>query len=502
MLAGTVPKPSVCAGCKGRVDSTTAVVCCFATRSFCNPQDPHAPPLRACGIAYHPTCIRVGEPFRSRHKDDTGLRYPAAAALPGFVCEACTVRAILGRELTHTPDDRHLLCLERMQLIDAAHSWAPSTVQVYHSGIRRIQRFEQRHRVVALPKPHLVSPPISSAIPLMWSLQDYALQQPRGAHPSSGDRMKYNTVRALRSAASFYYEGLMLLQHPASALRDSHSNRPRLSTGRVPSDHLGFTHMAAGMARRLGTSSQPSKALRFEHVEWNQDFRATQYTRALDPYQRYEIAAAAVVELFSWLGWLRGGEVFGMELEAVHPVPPEDGPAHGLPLGIGFLSLLLAEATKSSPTVQADVILAWLTSGGMQPGLWYARLLTSLDELGWLNEGPLFRHRDGTLWDSHFFRHAHVYPLLQLQRAAGDPILSQCTNQRGHTIENLYYSMHMYRRGGRTHVERGHARCRRKASPLEVTEHGRWRKKVAPDMAAHYNEWEVPERIKLTLLCM
>lgn len=502
MLAGTVPKPSMCAGCKGRLDSSKALECCFAIRPFDNPQDPHSSPLRACGVAYHPDCISVGEPFRSRHSDGRGLKYPDAAALPGFVCEACTVRAMLGRELALTDNDQHLLRLERMRMIDAAHAWAPSTTQTYRAGVRRICKFEAHFGITALRRPTLDAPPTDPAIALMWSIQDYAIKRPRGTHPASGDQMKYNTVRALRSAASYYYEGLLLLEHPESCLRDPTSNRPRLSPGRLPSDHLGFTHMASGMARRMGTSTRPSKALRYEHIKWNLAFRDKQWRDAHDAHARYETSAAACVEIFSWLGWLRGGEVFGLDGDSVLKVTPDQGISHGLPRGVGYLALVLAESTKSSPTVQADVILAWLTAGNIQAGLWFERLERDLAALGWLDEGPLFRHRDGTVWDSHYFRHTHLYPLLQLQRAEGDPILSQCTNMEGNTIENLYYSMHMYRRGGRTQVTRAHEAFRRKATPLEVTEHGRWRINAAQNMPAHYNEWEVPERIRITMLCM
>jgi hypothetical protein len=41
-----------------------------------------------------------------------------------FICEACTVRAVLGRDLTWTSIDMQPLMLERMRLIDMAHTWA------------------------------------------------------------------------------------------------------------------------------------------------------------------------------------------------------------------------------------------------------------------------------------------------------------------------------------------------------------------------------------------
>ena len=209
-----------------------------------------------------------------------------------------------------------------------------------------------------------------------------------------------------------------------------------------------FFYLRILLLKKKLLSCRPSKALRYEHVQWNLSFRDHQWHQAKDALAQYEVSAAACVEIFSWLGWLRGGEVFGLDFDSVLLVPPAQGPSHGLPRGVGYLALVLAESTKSSPTLQADVILAWMTAGGIPAGRWFTRLEHVLAALGWNDSGPLFRHRDGSTWDSYYFRHTHLYPLLQLQRAAGDPTLSLCSNTKGNTIEELYYSMHMYRRGG------------------------------------------------------
>ena len=34
----------------------------------------------------------------------------------------------------------------------------------------------------------------------------------------------------------------------------------------------------------------------------------------------------------------------------------------------------------------------------------------------------VFRHDDGTVWTSHFYRTSHLLPLLHLQRMEGDPL--------------------------------------------------------------------------------
>jgi hypothetical protein len=83
-----------------------------------------------CENQYHPECIKVGKPFNTRLVRATlGLQYrPAMNRFP-FICEACIVRVLLGRDLTWTSGDMQLLVLERMRLIDMAHAWASSTLQ-------------------------------------------------------------------------------------------------------------------------------------------------------------------------------------------------------------------------------------------------------------------------------------------------------------------------------------------------------------------------------------
>jgi len=172
MQSGIVPNPCMCTGCEKRLDNTTAVVCGFLVvrspilKIF-------LPRLfeRAALAAYHPKCIRVGEPFRTHHDNGVGLQYPAVATAPGFMCEACIMRAMLGRELTLTTADHRLLCLERMRLIDAAHAWAPSTVKTYQTRLHQIQCFERAYQVMALQRLCLVQP--SPAIAVMWAMQEY-----------------------------------------------------------------------------------------------------------------------------------------------------------------------------------------------------------------------------------------------------------------------------------------------------------------------------------------
>jgi hypothetical protein len=100
-------------------------------------------PLQACRTRYHPGCIRIGLPFQTRLPKDRGLFCPPdLASLRHFVCEACTVRAVLGRELSNLASDVALLMLDRARLVDFTNHWSENTVKTYQSKYRILQEFE------------------------------------------------------------------------------------------------------------------------------------------------------------------------------------------------------------------------------------------------------------------------------------------------------------------------------------------------------------------------
>ena len=71
--------------------------------------------FRPCKVIYHATCIKVGSPFTSRHfgRGTNGLQYPPCATNLPFICELCTTRTQIGRELDPLlPSDLQLLQLE------------------------------------------------------------------------------------------------------------------------------------------------------------------------------------------------------------------------------------------------------------------------------------------------------------------------------------------------------------------------------------------------------
>ena len=119
---GSKPKLPVCSGCQTPIDKGSRMhKCLFHSQGF----NLKGKTFQPCNVMYHAKCIKVGPPFRTRHygKGTNGLQYPPCATNLPFICELCTTRTHLGRELDpHMVSDTTLLCLERMRMIDAAHA--------------------------------------------------------------------------------------------------------------------------------------------------------------------------------------------------------------------------------------------------------------------------------------------------------------------------------------------------------------------------------------------
>jgi hypothetical protein len=167
-------------GCsKAFTKRAPAIHCCDFRRSgflFLNGRTR----ARPCGVAYHAGCVRVGEPFRTRLADSKGLTLPHHVPMPHFVCEACQVRAELGRELHRLVPDLCLLMLERMRMIDNLSFWAKQMLQKYGPYLRYLYRFGRHFGVRPLQPSPLATPPCSPAVSLQWALLYYSLRTKKG----------------------------------------------------------------------------------------------------------------------------------------------------------------------------------------------------------------------------------------------------------------------------------------------------------------------------------
>jgi hypothetical protein len=272
----------------------------------------------------------------------------------------------------------------------------------------------------------------------------------------------------------------------------------------LPTEELTYTCLTKGMTRRLGDHSRKSWALSHVHIAYIDSSLNTAFLSSVSAADRHDLAVAATVNLLGYLGWLRGGETFGLSPDDISVTAPANGPTLGLKPGIGVVELTLLPETKSNPAFAADVIIAFECLSGLSLGRWLDRLLRFQP----LDPSRLFSTAHQRHWTSRYFRERYAWPLLERQRASGEPTLQVFTDQIGHRIEDKIYGFHSWRRAGRSRVNRTrrpdelllHGRC---ASPTEVDEHGRWtRQGKGEAMQTHYNQWNVEDRVAITLFCM
>lgn len=451
-----------------------------------------------CGVCYHTQCFRVGPPFTTRRLRNAGLSFPPVGHWPHFICEACTVRAVLQRELIQ-PRDRRLMALERMRIIDLAHHWSLRTHISYQQRLLHLQRFTSLHGIPGLKVSHITHPPHGWDILLMWAQEDHSLR-----HTSTSGPPRFGTVRQLRSAMAYFFALDAALGQHQPAILDRHNRL--LFTDSRKTDTVSNTLFASGLAARLGTATTPAVALLFRHVAHLNADLERRYLMATDPDQRILIARGAMANLLLWLGWLRSSELLQLRWADITLITPEDSVQYDLPPHCGALLLRLQPETKSSRHRTADVIIAYTTAAGLSPGMWCLRAAASLSiPVADFSRtyAPIFQHADGSAWTSFYFRSSFLYPSLLLQRSQGDPFLRAFDDSPGNSIPKKYWSLHCYRRGARTHVSRSHPTQRRKATPAQVYEHGRWRRRASGEpIDIRYREWTIHDRVLLTLYSM
>jgi hypothetical protein len=457
-------------------------------------------------VQYHATCIRVGEPFHSRFPGDKCLVIPGSVPMPHYVCELCQVRAVRDEEIGWDKLMVVLLMLERMRQVDVLNAWSANTMKKYGPYLRWMHQFGHQFGVNPLQVAPLERPPNSAAIPLAWAELMYSLRTTVG-RDGERRRILYNTVRGLRSAAAWYHSMHLSYAYPGRVMRD------RFRRGMIlefvsPTEEAITTLSHSGMARRLGTFAKKSWALSPNHIHVIDQGLRKRYSvaeRSGDRAVMHELASAGSINLLAYLGWERSSDIFMTPPEAINITPPSAGPTRDLPPGVGAVEHTLLAETKSDPTLVADVVIAYTTLSGLSVGFWLERLL----QFAPYYPEKLFSTATTPEWASLHFRENFAIPILEEHRRLGDPTLSMFSNVPGQRMIDKIYSIHSWRRAGRSKVSRvprhGEPRPRgaRKASPEEVYEHGRWEKKQDNEsMPRRYNQWDLSDRIPVTYFCM
>jgi hypothetical protein len=407
-------------------------------------------------------------------------------------------------ELTRRPQDVVLLMLDRARLIDMAGHWAPGTLKTYQSKWRVIRAFEADFDLTCLTNSPVASPPHGPVIRLMWAQERYSLYPARWQRHADAEQssVQYSTVRALRSAASHYWV-LDLLQTTPHGLTLGFKDRLTVVGGCSPTDELAFTFFADGMKRRMGDHAKAAVPLLDKQVRWMDNYWRTQLLAPTTNKVKREACRAAITNLSAWKGWLRAAECFGVKWGHTSVTPPAEGPTLGLPPGIGTVGYRLLDQTKSSQARTVDMVMAYTTASQLSLGFWIDTLRPLLGPANIQDEDFVMAHDDGRPWNSHYFRYTHLYPLLAIQRAEGDPYLSKYDESPGNGLIEAFWSFNCYRRGGRTAVSKKRDYSIRKATMAEIVEHGRWRiSRGSLDMPTAYLEWPISDRVCITFSCM
>ena len=359
---------------------------------------------------------------------------------------------MLGNEVSRSTRDVTLLMLERMRMVDTANHWRDSTTKLYTRLLQKLHKFEVWSSIPTLVKPSLLQPSSSPCFSLMYAQLQYSVEK---------NGRKFQTVRQLRSAASGWYS--QVLSNPDMTHHLSFSN---------PCESQLYRLFTEGMSRRMGIEVNPSMALSHAQVEFVDQFLEVQWNLAASRDQQLEVAAAGSANLIAWMGWLRASEIFSLLAEDVQVILPGDGKLYGLPPGVGAVVLNLLPMTKSNPTSAGDVVLAYQSLSDLSAGKWIGRLLSLQPPSGLLFSTPACDH-----WTSRHFRQVWLYPLLECLRLQGDVSLK--IFKSSDDIRQAFYSMHLYRRGGRSRAERK-ARHNKRPHPKQrittepqVREHGR-----------------------------
>ena len=467
------------------------LTCTFSKQGFDN--------MRPCRSSYHISCFRAGPPFTTRRQNGDGLKLPPISDWPNFICEACTVRQVTGREIQR-PRDSLLLMLERMRLLDMFAYWSKDTHSTYQGKLKIIRRFESTFQLGILQPTPLLRPPSGPDIPLMWCQEAYSLRpSTKRFDKDVALTLAFGTIRQLRSAASQYFAWDMMVAHPTSVVLTK--DQRLIGQPCRPTDGFSSTLHSRGMMTRIGDDTRPSIALldgqiRAFDAELNDRFLQAQSSTA-----KREYALAGLANLTLWLGWLCTSECFGLTWPDCTLLDPSRGPEMDLPLGCGLVAFRLKPETKSNRVSRPDVIIAYKTTSGLHLGKWVYRARV---HAGFANS-LMFAHLNGSPWTSRYFRKVHLYPFLYSRQAHGDPYLTPFSGEPGNSIEEKFWSLHCYRRGARSHVSRGgkfgHHRFK-KATHDQVYEHARWRKRRSSEaIDVMYRAWTPIDRIKLTLYC-
>jgi hypothetical protein len=255
-----------------------------------------------------------------------------------------------------------------MRILDMVHSWSLGTHKQHQSKVGVISKFESKCDVFLriLRPTTLVRPPSGPDIGLMWLMEACSLRRTKIRGTNDTKFLSNASVWPLRSPASLHQAWDLMVSNPGSAFFDQ---QKRLICQSVrPTDGVGCSLFATGIAARIGENAVPSVALLDRHVRSLVDDLEEIYLMARTPQARRKAVLAGFATLLLWLGWLRSSETFDACWSDFDVVEPEDGPTMDSPRGCGVVSVRLGPETKSSRNKPVDMSVAYQTLSGYHIG--------------------------------------------------------------------------------------------------------------------------------------
>lgn len=445
----------------------------------------------------------MGPPFASR--DEDGLRYPSSlAGIIPFVCESCTVRANFQRELNpFSKTDRWLLRLERMRMIDVVSALSTGSLQTYSTQFRTFQRYRSQYGLPDyfdfLPS----SPSCGEHIHISYCLLEESV---RRSTPSRNFSKAFNSLKSFHTAIGGLHVTAVSLFSGNTTYRQNNLLHSSLSL--QPTGNIASSRWMRGFQIRHGVDTKQCGTLLHRHVVALQAYRLSMLkNRSLSVADRYSLVAAQCIDFAGYLGWLRANECFSLRVSDIELIEPRDGARFELDSGDGFVGLRLLPKTKTSRSLQVDVVLSWVTKGRLNPGYWFKKLLELLSQMGYGTHNLLFfSPQTGKQLTFRSYFDSWLGPfILRLCNQGDQFLLRQLEEDMSgeNTVASVFFSFHIWRRSADTHVcteRHGY----KNPSRSSINGHGRWRlentqaRSNSESMIDRYNARPTRGRVRFT----
>lgn len=230
-----------------------------------------------------------------------------------FQCDKCHFRNIQGRdseEKTSSEDFLLMMCIRRANL-DSLWSREPTTIE--HNRLEFMKAIKkgkslglESGQLFKLKRPHRLHDDCNMALAATMMMR--SLDSGR-----NDTHVQFNTVRAIRAAASNYWRASTLKDEISVLMR----GQTKLTGSSSPTNAMWFEHFMLGFHKRVGDVNRPDKAVSIELMKalmgrFDEEWEVAKGNRLLEKH----VIFPALFALSAYVASLRGEEVPLMDLES------------------------------------------------------------------------------------------------------------------------------------------------------------------------------------------